>query len=153
MDVDTQGMLGFPDGRRLLLSCGFRRSLDRFARLLGSNGQIHITSPFHPEPEDRFTVFAAGQAAASHSARGTEPAFTAAIRHIHAVLGGTAQPRYLAVDTALGNARALHDLRASASTRTGLTGRAYRRPGIPQAGHTAGRAHTGGLWMPRSSRP
>ena len=116
VDVDTQGMLGFPDGRRVLLSCGFRRSLDRFARLLGGNGQIHITSPFHPEPEDRFTVFAAGQAAASHSARGTEPAFTAAIRHIHAVLGGTAQPRYLAVDTALGNARALHDLRASAST-------------------------------------
>ena len=36
VDVDTQGVLGFPDSRRLLLSCGFRRSLDRFARLLGS---------------------------------------------------------------------------------------------------------------------
>ena len=117
VDVDTQGVLGFPDSRRLLLSCGFRRSLDRFARLLGSRGQIHITSPFHPGREDTFTVFAAGQPAATHSARGTEPAFTAAIRHIHAVLRGTVPPRYLAVNTALGNARALHDLRESATAQ------------------------------------
>lgn len=115
VDVDTQGSLGFPGDRRLLLSCGFGRSLDTFSRLLGTGGQIHVSNAFHPGPQDTFEVRADGQQARSYQAAGDEPSFTAAIRHIHGVLAGEQEPRSLAVDTSLGNAQALHDLLASAA--------------------------------------
>jgi predicted dehydrogenase len=115
VDVDIQGSLGFPRGRRLLLSCGFGRSFDAFSRLLGTRGQIHLTNPFLPSPKDRLDAFASGAEPRSHRASGGEPSFTAALRHIHAVLRGEQQPRLLAVDTSLGNARALHDLLEAAA--------------------------------------
>jgi hypothetical protein len=42
-----------------------------------------------------------------------------AIRHIGAVLAGDEEPRLLAVDTALGTARGLHDLAQSLTARAG----------------------------------
>lgn len=114
VDVDTQGSLGFPGDRRLLLSCGFRRSDDRFARLLGTGGQIHLTDPFHPGPADTFVVLEEGKEARSYQAAGGEFSFTAAIRHVQDVLQGTAEPRSLATETSLRTAQALHDLRESA---------------------------------------
>ncbi len=116
VDVDTQGSLGFPGGRRLLLSCGFGRSLDTFSLLLGTGGQIHVSNAFHPGPADHFEVFTGDAAPRTYQAAGTEPSFTAAIAHIQAVLRGEQQPRSLAVDTSLGNAQALHDLLESAAT-------------------------------------
>jgi predicted dehydrogenase len=115
VDVDTQGSLGFPGGHRLLLSCGFGRSLDTFSRLLGTGGQIHISNAFHPGPDDHYTVFADGAEPRTYPGAGTEPSFTAAITHIQAVIGGEQQPQSLAVDTSLGNAQALHDLLESAA--------------------------------------
>ena len=56
VDVETQGSLGFPGGKRLLLSCGFRRADDTFGRLLGTAGQINITAPYHPRAADTFQV-------------------------------------------------------------------------------------------------
>ena len=44
-----------------------------------------------------------------------EMSFTPAIRHINRVIRGTEEPRHLAVDEALGNARAIGALLASAS--------------------------------------
>ena len=44
----------------------------------------------------------------------TERSFTPAIRHIHGVLRGHEAPRHLAVDEALGNARAIEALLAAA---------------------------------------
>jgi predicted dehydrogenase len=117
VDMDTQGSLGFPGGRRLLLSCGFGRGLDTFSRLLGTAGQIHISNAFHPGPEDHFEVFTGGTPR-THAAAGPEPSFTAAIAHIQAAVAGEQAPRSLAVDTALGNARALHDLLESAAAAT-----------------------------------
>jgi predicted dehydrogenase len=116
VDVDTQGSLGFPGGRRLLLSCGFGRSLDTFSRLLGTGGQIHVSNAFHPGPDDHFEVFAEGTEPRKYQAAGTEPSFTAAIAHIQAVIRGEQAPRSLAIDTSLGSAQALHDLRESAAT-------------------------------------
>jgi predicted dehydrogenase len=110
VDVDSWGILSYPGGRRLLLSCGLRRGYDTYSRLLGTEGQIHITNPFHPGAGDEFTVLAG---------RGTEPrtikvsgdpSFAAAIAHIQAVLAGEQEPRLLAADTAPPIARALHDL-------------------------------------------
>jgi predicted dehydrogenase len=119
VDVETQGSLGFPGGRRLLLSCGFQRGLDRFARLLGTGGQINITSPFHPQPGDTYQVCVTGQPPQAHPAPATELPFTAALRHIEAVLHGDQEPRSLAIDTSLGTARGLHDLRQSAGQPPG----------------------------------
>ncbi|MGD0687162.1 MAG: Gfo/Idh/MocA family oxidoreductase [Streptosporangiaceae bacterium] len=113
VDVETAGSLGFDGGRRLLLSCGLRRSYDTFTRLLGTTGQIHLTNPFHPGPADRLEVLAAGAEARSYQAAGDEPSFTAAIAHIQAVLRGEEAPRQLATQTSLALARALHDLHAS----------------------------------------
>ncbi len=114
VDVDLQGSLGYSTGQRLLLSCGFQRGDDRFARLLGTSGQIHLTDPYHPGRDDTFTLFQAGKDAVSYPAAGPEPSFTPAIRHIEAALRGAEQPRSLAVDNSLPAARGLQALREAA---------------------------------------
>ena len=81
-----------------------------FARLLGTAGQIHITDPFHPGPDDSFTLFEAGKQARGYSSTDEVPSFTAAIRHIQQVVRGQEAPRHLAVDNSLATARALHAL-------------------------------------------
>jgi predicted dehydrogenase len=122
VDLATWGTLDFPGGRRLLLSCGFCRALDRFSRLLGTAGQINITDPFHPTTADKFEVCVEGAEPVTHPGNGRDRySFTAAVRHIQAVVSGEEQPRLLAVDTSLGSARALHDLRRSAATATAVS--------------------------------
>jgi predicted dehydrogenase len=115
VDIETWGTLGFPGGRRLLLSCGMRRGYDTFSRLMGTDGQIDLTNPFHPGPADQFVIRAGRAEPRVLAAAPQEASFTAAIRHINAVISGGEPPRLLAVDTSLGNARALHDLAASAA--------------------------------------
>ncbi len=111
VDVDSWGSLGYPGDRRLMLSCGFRRSYDTFTRLLGDAGEIRITNPFHPTARDQFQIFSPGSDPRTEQAA-DEPSFAPAIRHIHAVLRGEEAPRLLAIDTALPVARALNDLHA-----------------------------------------
>jgi len=123
VDRATWGCLDFPGGRHLYLSCGFGRADDTFTRLLGTGGQIHVTNPFHPRARDTFVVCQAGRAPVTH--RGIGPyrqSFTPLIRHIHAVIRDGEAPRLLAADTALGSARALHDLAQAAKARDEGTG-------------------------------
>ena len=118
VDVDTQGSLGFPGGRRLLLTCGMRRAYDTFTRMLGTAGQIQLTNPFHPGRGDSYTVLTDGEPPRTLDAGAAEPSFTGMIRHIQNVLRGGEAPRQLALDTSLASARALHDLHQSmAATR------------------------------------
>ena len=112
VDIETWGTLGYVGGRRLLLSCGLRRAYDTFSRLLGTTGQIHISNPFHPGPGDQVTLYPANGEETRWQATSGEPSFTAAIRHIDAVMAETEQPRLLAAETSLATARALHDLAA-----------------------------------------
>jgi predicted dehydrogenase len=116
VDVDTQGSLGFPDGRRLLLTCGMRRAYDTFTRLLGTAGQIQLTNPFHPGRGDSYSVLTDGEPPRTLDAGAAEPSFTGMIRHIQNVLRGGEAPRQLALDTSLASARALHDLHQSMGT-------------------------------------
>jgi predicted dehydrogenase len=118
VDVDTWGVLGYPAGRRLLLSCGFGRSYDAFTTLEGTAGQIHVTNPFHPGPDDSYVVKAGRDEPRRYQAAPEELSFTALTRHINAVLRGEEEPRLLAADTTLPVARALHDL-AGAAGRDG----------------------------------
>ena len=118
VDLDTQGSLGFPGGRRLLLTCGMRRAYDTFTRLLGTTGQIQLTNPFHPGRGDSYTVLTDGEPPRTLDAGAAEPSFTGMIRHIQNVLRDGEAPRQLALDTSLASARALHDLHQSmAATR------------------------------------
>jgi predicted dehydrogenase len=112
VDIETWGTLGYAGGRRLLLSCGLRRAYDTFSRLLGTSGQIQVSNPFHPGADDHVTLYPAQGEATRWPVRADQPSFTAAIRHINAVLAGTEQPRLLAVEISLVTARALHDLAA-----------------------------------------
>jgi predicted dehydrogenase len=115
VDVDTWGVLGYSGGRRLMLSAGMMRSYDTFTSLEGTNGQIRVTNPFHPGSGDSYQVATAGSEPRTVSAGADEPSFTAAIRHINAVIREAEEPRLLAVDTSLAMARALDDLAQSFS--------------------------------------
>jgi predicted dehydrogenase len=119
IDLDTQGSLGFPGGRRLLLSCGMRRSGETFTRLLGTEGQIHLSNPFHPREGDTYTVLSGGSAPQVVDSGQRDPSFTDAIRHIQAVVRGEEAPRQLARETSLASAQALHDLHQSMGTAQG----------------------------------
>jgi predicted dehydrogenase len=111
VDLESTAVLGYGQGRTLFLSCGMDRRSDTFTRLLGSDGEIRISNPFHPSDSDRLEIIG-GQIESTVAAQPGVPSFTAAIRHIHAVLGGMEEPRQLAIDTSLPTAQALHDLHA-----------------------------------------
>ena len=115
VDIDTWGVLDYSGGRRLMLSCGLGRSYDTFTTIEGTGGQIRITNPFHPGPGDSYQLVTPGAEPRSYAAPASEPSFTAAIRHINAVLSGDVPPRMLAVDTSLATAAALSDLARSFS--------------------------------------
>jgi predicted dehydrogenase len=114
VDVELWGALRFPGGRRLVLSCGFRLAEDTQTRILGTEGELRMTHPFHPGPDDTFTLLRDGREERHPAAPAGERSFTPAIRHVHRALRGGEPPRHLAVDDALGNARAIDALRRSA---------------------------------------
>jgi predicted dehydrogenase len=111
VDLESLAVLGYGDGRSLILSCGMNRRYDTFTRLLGSDGEIRMTNPFHPSGGDRLEILGRAIEATAAAPPG-EPSFAACIRHIQAVLGGAEEPRQLAIDTALPTAQGLHDLHA-----------------------------------------
>jgi predicted dehydrogenase len=111
VDLESVAVLGYRDGRSLVLSCGMNRRYDTLTRLLGSDGEIRMSNPFHPSSNDRLEILGRERESTAAAPLG-EPSFTACIRHIQAVLGGREEPRQLAIDTALPTAQALHDLHA-----------------------------------------
>src|SRR5689334_18954945 len=122
VDIDTWGVLEYPDGRRLHLSCGLGRAYDTYSSLEGTAGRIQLSNPFHPGPADSYQVIAPRAEPVSQPATAGEPPFTAAIRHINAVVAGEDEPRLLAVDTALPIAQGLHDLALSFTARAAVPG-------------------------------
>ena len=124
VDIELWGALPFADGRRLVLSCGFRSGDDTFSRVLGTEGEIRMTNPFHPEEGDTLTVVRDGAVVSTEPAMPSgERSFTPAIRHIQRVIRGLEQPRHLAIDEAAGNAAGIAQLLAVAdSTGPGRLG-------------------------------
>ena len=118
VDTELWGALTFPGDRRLVFSCGFVAAYDTFSRVLGTEGEIRMTNPFHPEADDTFAIVRGEDVQEHAAAPAGEHSFTAAIRHIHGVLRGREQPRNLAVDEAMGNATAIEALLAAASRPT-----------------------------------
>lgn len=120
-DVEMWGALVFPGDRRLVFSCGFRSGYDTLTRVLGTEGEIRMTGPFHPRSGDELVIMREGQVDQIPSTTSGEMSFTPAIRHIHRVVRGLEEPRHLAVDEAMGNATAIAALldavRAHPATR------------------------------------
>jgi predicted dehydrogenase len=109
VDTDAAGIVTF-QSRRLLLTCGFKRSFDTFSSVLGSEGQIRLTNPFHPSPADTLTIATPRKDVMVERPTTDQRSFTAAIRHIHAVLRGEEAPVHTAADYALPAARVLEEL-------------------------------------------
>jgi predicted dehydrogenase len=116
VEVDAAGIVTY-GARRLVLGCGFERSFDAFTRVLGDQGQIHLTNPFHPGPEDTLTCYRPGADPLVEHPTTDARSFTAALRHIHAVLHGDATPEHTAAESALANARTLEALQAACGLR------------------------------------
>ena len=117
VDLELWGALRFPGGRRLVLSCGFRSGSDTGTRLLGTEGEIRMTNPFHPEVGDTLEIVRDGEVVASEpAAPGGEHSFSPAIQHIHRVLRGLEPPRHLAIDEAAGNAAGIAALLGAAGS-------------------------------------
>lgn len=111
LDTELWGALRFPGDRRLVFSSGFLSQEDTTTRVLGTQGEIRMTNPFHPGAADTFSLVREGLPDEVFPAMASgEPSFTPAIRHIHQVLRGSEPPRHLAVDDALGNATAIASL-------------------------------------------
>jgi predicted dehydrogenase len=116
-DTELWGALVFPQDRRLEFSCGFRSAHDTFTRVLGTEGEIRITGPFHPGPDDEMVIVRDGSTERQLATATGEMSFTPAIRHIHRVVRGLEEPRHLAVDEAMGNAESIAALLDAARSR------------------------------------
>ena len=116
-DTELWGALVFPGDRRLVFSCGFRSGDDAFTRVLGTEAEIRMTGPFHPSSDDELTIVRDGEFDTQPASTSGEMSFTPAIRHIHRVIRELEEPRHLAVDEAMGNARAIGALLGSARSR------------------------------------
>jgi predicted dehydrogenase len=119
VDTELWGALTFPGDRRLVFSCGFVSADDTFTGVFGTEGAIRMTHPFHPGPGDTLTIVRGDEMREHPAAPAGERSFTPAIRHIHSVLRGREQPRHMAVDEAIGNARAIEALLAAAGRTPG----------------------------------
>jgi predicted dehydrogenase len=86
---------------RLVLSVGFHRGVDTFTRVLGTTGQLRLTNPYHPGRDDTVTVLRDAEEAVVERPTTDARSFSAALRHIHRVLGGEETPRHLAIDDSL----------------------------------------------------
>jgi predicted dehydrogenase len=116
VDADVSGLVRF-GARRLMLSCGFRRPFDRFTRVLGDGGAVHLTDPYHPSPGDTLTIVRPGADPVTEHPTTDQRSFTAALRHVHAVLRGEAEPEHTAAQWSLPAARTLEDLQAAVAAR------------------------------------
>ncbi|PKW26585.1 Gfo/Idh/MocA family protein [Phycicoccus duodecadis] len=108
VEVDVSAVLSYPDDRRLLLTCGFRRSYDTTTVLLGTEGSLRLDNPYHPGRGTVLEVRRRGADPVLEKPTQDTRSFSAALRHIAAVLAGEQAPAHTALESALPVGRALH---------------------------------------------
>ena len=121
VEVEAAGTLTYADGRRLVLTCGFRRAYETTALLLGTEGSLRVDNPWHPRPGDTLEVRRPGAAPVVERPTTDAHSFTAALRHIHAVLRDEVEPEHLATG---GSAVAVADALGLAQAAAGVAGSA-----------------------------
>lgn len=112
VDTTVGGVLTFPEDRRLILSASLRRAPSTYTRIIGPLGELRVGNPFHPAPPDGVQLWRDGEMVRRWPVAGGT-AFQYAVEHIHRVLRDGAAPQHRAVDSSLGNARALDLVRAA----------------------------------------
>ncbi|HEY1571162.1 MAG TPA: Gfo/Idh/MocA family oxidoreductase [Pseudonocardiaceae bacterium] len=113
VDAEFTSIATFPDDRRLIFSVGMRRAPSTYTRLIGTDGELRVSNPFHPTEHDTVELWLGGERSEAWTADPAR-AFQHGIEHVAAVVAGTAAPRHLAATDAPGNARALDLARAAA---------------------------------------
>lgn len=113
VDTESIAVISYED-QQLVLSCGFMRAYDTFTRVLGTKGQIHLTNPFHPTTSDSLILRHEGEEMIEHPTVDAR-SFTAALRHIHAVMRGDEAPAHLARESSLRSARTLEAIARACS--------------------------------------
>lgn len=114
VDTQTAGCLTFPDERQLVFSCGFDRPYSAFTRVIGTDGELRLDNAYHPSAQSSCELWRDGQRVETHPGPPL-PSFAYALRHVHKVLRGDAEPRHLALAEALPNALALELVRSAVS--------------------------------------
>ena len=114
VETELAALVDYPDDRRLLLSCGFRRDADTTTVLSGTEGSVRVDDPYHPRPESTLELRRPGAEPVVERPTRDEHSFTAALRHIDAVLAGDEAPRHTALETSLPVAEAMDLVRAAA---------------------------------------
>ncbi len=117
VDAELEGTLAYPDGDHLLFSCGLQRRADVFSRVLGTEGEVRFTNPFHPTATDTMEIRSGDRVTVEPSGQDS-PSFTPAIEHIHAAIRGEVAPRHLAIDDAMAVALGLAFARQGAQARS-----------------------------------
>ncbi len=97
VETDAAAIVGWGPAR-LVFSVGFHRRLDAFTRVIGTTGELRLSNPYHPGPDDTLTVLAEGEEPVVERPTTDARSFSAMLRHIHRVLAGDEAPRRLAVD-------------------------------------------------------
>jgi predicted dehydrogenase len=114
VDAECAAVVRFPDARRLMFSVGMRRAPSTYARVIGDDGELRVTNPFHPTETDTVELWRGGKLQQTWLADPVR-AFQYGVQHVADVLAGTTAPRHLAATDSPGNARALDLVRAAAA--------------------------------------
>jgi predicted dehydrogenase len=114
VETELAALVDYPDDRRLLLSCGFRRSSDTTTVLSGTEGTIRVDDPYHPHPGSAVELRRPGSDPVVERPTRDQHSFTAALRHVDAVLAGEEAPRHTALESSLAVAEAIDLVRAAA---------------------------------------
>jgi predicted dehydrogenase len=117
VDVSTDATLHFPGGATCRFSCSFARPFRSDATITGPGGSITATNPFHPSASDVLILRRADGTVLEWSAP-PGSSFSHGLGHIHRVLRGEQDPRYLVDPESIQQARAM-DLVRGAAKRTG----------------------------------
>jgi predicted dehydrogenase len=111
VDAEFAAVLAFPDAQRLIFSVGMRRASSTYTRVIGDDGELRVSNPFHPTENDTVELWRGGQLVQTWPADPAR-AFQYAIEHVADVVNG-AEPKHLAATDSPGNARALDLVRAA----------------------------------------
>jgi predicted dehydrogenase len=114
VETELAALVGYPDDRRLLLSCGFRRSSDTTTVLSGTEGTIRVDDPYHPHPGSTVELRRPGSDPVVERPTRDQHSFSAALRHVDAVLAGEEAPRHTALGSSLAVAEAIDLVRSAA---------------------------------------
>jgi xylose dehydrogenase (NAD/NADP) len=113
VDAEFAAVLAFPGDQRLIFSVGMRRAPSTYTRIIGDDGELRVSNPYHPTEHDTVELWRGGSLVQTWTADPAR-AFQHAIEHVADVVGGRAEPLHLAATDAPGNARALDLARAAA---------------------------------------